>query len=122
MSDFDNTLESAGIDSDTYCGILYGWYMIRTGVPTMGRGDWLTKQAAKEGLDSELRGLTERERSYVSECYVESCEWANGQGRGGETWTVDPVSGCYTVPEPEPEPVPSYVRDHPIFSKIFPGL
>ena len=95
MSDLDNTLEAAGIDPDTYCGVLYGWTITRSGHSSMGRGDWLTKEAAKESLEREIRGLTANERSYVSECYVDSCEWENGQGRGLESWLVDPETGCY---------------------------
>ena len=121
MCDIDDTLESAGIDPATYCGPLFAWLITRRGHTYIGRNDWLTRDAAKEGLDDELSGLTASESSCISVCYIERQEWEDGQGLSVmETWPVDPATGCYNVPDPVP--VPSYVRDHPIFSKIFPGL
>lgn len=95
MSDIDNTLESAGTDPDTYCGLLYGWTITRSGHTSMGRGDWLTKESALSSLQEELCGLTDNEVSYISACCVDSCEWKDGQGRGVESWPVDPVTGIY---------------------------
>ena len=93
MSDLDNTLEAAGIDPDTYCGVLYGWTITRSGHSSMGRGDWLTKEAALSSLQEELCGLTDREVDRITVCQVYSCHWQNGQGCSLESWNVDSVIG-----------------------------